>query len=72
MSLKLSKLIREWAFPVAGVLSSVAEIVSSQGDYTSMTWEDIMQRSLKALPFAVMGFVARSMLLKEPPSAGKT
>lgn len=69
---KFRQLIREWAFPVAGVLGSVAEIVSAQGDYTAMTWEEIAQRCLKALPFALMGFVARSMLLKEPPSAGKT
>lgn len=56
-----------WLWPAVGVLCSVAEVIQSVPDYTNLTWADILQRSLKALPLAILGFIARAALLKNPP-----
>lgn len=60
-----------WLWPVVGILSAVAEVIQSVPDYTSLGWDEILSRGFRALPLILIGFVARSNLLKPPPNDDK-
>lgn len=63
---KFRRLIRHWAYPVAGILAGVAEVLRQDPEFYTRSWSELAERGLKALPFVLFGLVARSMLLKDP------
>ena len=67
MSPKTVNKIRRILWPVAGVLAGIAEVIRASGDITSFTWQELLDKALKALPFVLIGLVGRSMLLAPPP-----
>lgn len=71
MSPGARRTIRRWAYPIAGILSGIAEVIRSDAGFYTLTWRELLDRGLKALPFVLFGLVARSMLLKNDDDAAK-
>ncbi len=67
MNARTKARIQRILYPLTGVLIGVAEAVQGSGNVYEMSWQEILNRAARSLPFAVMGFIARSQLLREPP-----
>lgn len=65
MSPKLRSLIKRWAYPIAGVLAGIAEVIRQDPEFYTRSWQELLDRGLKALPVVLFGLVARRMLFKK-------
>jgi hypothetical protein len=68
MKAKTKRAIRRYVYLVAGLLAGVAEVVRNSGDITTLTWQEMLDKALKAVPFVLLGWVAKNNLDKTPPS----
>ncbi len=67
---QVARRFRKWVWPAFSVLAGVAEVIRGL-DYTSMSWPELLDRGLKALPFIAVGVIARSELFREPETGKK-
>lgn len=65
MKASTRRAVRRWAYPIAGLLSGIAEVIRQDPEFYTHSWAEIAERGLKAAPFVLFGIVARSMLLKD-------
>ena len=67
MKAKTRIAIRRYIYIAAALLAGVVEIVRNSGDITTMTWQEMLNRAIKGIPFVLMGYIAKRNLDAEPP-----
>lgn len=66
MKAKTKQTIRRYVYLVAAVLAGVAEAIRNSGDITSFTWAELLDKSLKALPFVILGYATKKNFDVDP------